>query len=168
MALTRTNDHGWMCVRMVGGGCVIIILICWLWLSGRLPAEQAHLVNETSRSREIKRWKRGGGKKRETEREKRGVSEKGWKQGKRKDGEKDIWRQWEPPRCSSVWWNVELMRSWRSTTSPPAAAAVASIHSSHLPLPFPFPPGSALTANLAAELRHQWSRSEIPFSPRGF
>ena len=39
-----------VCVCICGGKCVIIILICWLWLSGRLPTEETHLVNETSRS----------------------------------------------------------------------------------------------------------------------
>lgn len=154
-----------------GGRCAIIVVICRLWLSGRLVAERAHLFNETLRCREKKRggggWQKDG-KEAGTKRgpQKRYGNQGYVKEGEREGQERDRWRHREPHWCHRVWWNVELMRSWWSTSSP--RTAPASISSSRLPLALPLPPGRALTANLAEELRHQRSRSEIPFLPRGF
>lgn len=51
------------------------------------------------------------------------VRKKWWKEGNEKKGrgERGIGRKWEQPCCCDVWWNVELMRSWWSPSSPAAA-----------------------------------------------
>lgn len=117
MALTRANDYSWM---------YVCVLICWLWLSGRLPAEQTHLVNETFRSR---------GEKDGEERGKEEVGKRRRQREEKWEREKDMWRQWEPPWCHGVWWNVELMRSWRFT--PSTAASTHSFHPPTRALPIP-------------------------------
>lgn len=160
------NENKWLLLWCGGGGrCVIIILICWLWLSGRLPADLAHLVNETLRSRdrerkrdEKKRWGRGNRDKGKKLGER--VMEK--KKGKRKAGkrERDIWRQWEP-HCYQC-----LMKRWANEV-----LAVYTSSSIHLLLPSPSVLPSPTWQHLDSQSgcsAHQWSRSEIPFSPRGF
>lgn len=74
-------------------------------------------------SKETVRW-RGGRKEKET----RGSDNKGWinenaiKQGKGKDDKRERKRRVRAGLVPGVWWDVELMRSWRSTPSPAAAS----------------------------------------------
>lgn len=156
--LQWTNVYMWMHV-CVGG--VITVLIFWLWVSGRLPAVQAHLVNETLRSIGWKKvrgetdWGREKAKKKE-----RNLPEKVTTMGGPK---RKIYRGSESHPASTVWWNGELMRSWWSI--PSTAAAPISPTSPCPTLSYMASPWQPI---LAMELQHHWSRSEIPFSPRGF
>lgn len=139
--------------------CVIIIIISWLWLSGRLAAVHAHLVNETWRcsKKGRKRWGRGkGGKVEETTQRAR----KWWKTMKVQE------RYMEAVRAALM--SCCLMKRWANEVLVVYIITSGSSSHSFLRLPFPLLPATALTVHLGAVLRNQQSRSEIPFLPRRF
>ena len=135
-----------LCVCIWGGRrCVIIILICWLWLSGRLPTEETHLVNETSRSS-------GRQMGREEEKEEETERRKGEKVVTTREEEK--WRKRKRymeaggatpvPKC--------LMKCWANEV-----LAVYAINSNSIPAP-PFSPCPTLS-HLAAPWQPIWLSS---------
>lgn len=92
-----TNVSMWM-YMWVGG--VITVLISWLWVSGRLPAVQAHLVNEPLRSIE---WKRVRGEKGERRRRKKeGICQKRLRQWGDGGGSTEAVRATPLPQCDEM------------------------------------------------------------------
>lgn len=114
-----------MCVEGEKRGCVIIVIISWLWLSGRLAALRTHLLNETWRCWRAAGRREGGG---ETER-----GRKWWKPGKRKEGSRgEIYGGSESalvPWCLMKCWANEVLVVYIITGS--------SSHSSLSALPSP-------------------------------